>query len=149
MVFYVITPKRELVIDEIYLMFLALFISYLVTEIVKKVIKRIKLKRNKKKDSITIYNPRGGDLDDVVDKFSRFKFQMTDEKELTYTILTCIADDHRYILKDEYLTKVIFSLVQAIVKYQSIIISPNMLRFLALQLLRNKNKNLQITNQVW
>ena len=144
MVFYVKTPKRELVIDEIYLMFLAFFIAYFVTEITKKVIKRIKLKRNNKKESITIYNPQGGDLDDMVEKFSRFKFQMTDERELAYTILTCIADDHRYILKDEYLTKVIFSLVQTIVKDQSIILSPNMLRFLALQLLRNNDNNLQI-----
>ena len=146
MVFYVKTPKRELWINEIYLMLSAFLISYLVTEIVKKVvIKRRKSKQNKQKNNIKIPNPRGGGMDDMLDKFSRFKFQVTDDKELAYTILACIADAHRYILKDEYLTKVIFSLVQAIVKDQSIILSPNMLRFLALHLLRNKDNNLQIT----
>jgi hypothetical protein len=52
-------------------------------------------------------------------------------------ILSCIADNEAYLVKDEKIIKVIFSLVKMKIKDESLVLTPNMIRFLALKLLNN------------
>lgn len=59
---------------------------------------------------------------------------MSDDTELAKRILSCISDNQRYIVKDPRIIKIVFNLVKARVKQESLILTPNMMRFLALKL---------------
>ena len=72
-------------------------------------------------------NPRGGNIG----------LGFSDNTELAHTILTCIADNERYLVKDPKIIKMVFDLVKAKIKNESLILTPNMLRFLALKLINN------------
>ena len=72
-------------------------------------------------------NPRGGNIG----------LGFSDNTELAHTILTCIADNERYLVKDPEIIKMVFDLVKAKIKNESLVLTPNMLRFLALKLINN------------
>jgi hypothetical protein len=99
-------------------------IFFAVGKIFKAVIE--KQKRNNTKNR-NIANPRGGNLE----------LEFSDDTELAHTILSCIADNERYLVKDSELTKIVFTLVKAKIKNESLILTPNMMRFLALKLINN------------
>ena len=128
MALFITTPKRVLKINDAYIMALSFLIFFAVGRIFKAVIKSVieKQKKNNPKN-VDIPNPRGGN----------FGFDLTDDSELAHTILTCIADNERYLVKDPELTKIIFALVKVKVENQSVILTPNLIRFLALKLINN------------
>ena len=72
-------------------------------------------------------NPRGGNIG----------LGFSDNTELAHTILTCIADNERYLVKDPEIIKMVFDLVKAKIKNESLVLTPNILRFLALKLINN------------
>ena len=57
--------------------------------------------------------------------------------------MSCIADNQKYLVKDPELIKAIFGLVKAKIKNESLVLTPNMIRFLALKLIKN-DENLLI-----
>lgn len=128
MTLFIRTPRRLLVIDDFYVMLVTFLISFAVTKIVKAVIEKQMLKN---KNNTNMTNPRGGDL----------KLEFSDDTELAETILACIADNERYLIKDPELIKVIFNLVKAKIKNEVFLLTPNMIRFLALNL-KSKDQTL-------
>lgn len=56
-------------------------------------------------------------------------------------ILTCISDNRRYLVNDPDIIKLIFALVKAKIKQESIVLTPNLIRFLAWRLI-NDDKTL-------
>ena len=124
MTLFIQTPKRLLEISDAYVMALAFLISFSVTKVLKAFFEKQK-KYNSK--HIMMPNPVGGEVN----------VQITDDSELGKTILSCIADNNRYLIKDPELINIVFSLVKAKIKDESIILTPNMMRFLALKLIKN------------
>nr|YP_010471962.1 hypothetical protein N4L39_pgp092 [Haslea avium]YP_010472028.1 hypothetical protein N4L39_pgp026 [Haslea avium]UVG41427.1 hypothetical protein [Haslea avium]UVG41493.1 hypothetical protein [Haslea avium] len=124
MTLFIQTRKRVLEINDAYIMALSLLIFFTVGKIFKAVIE--KQKRNNAKN-IKIVNPRGGSLG----------LEFSDDTELANTILSCIDDNERYLVKHPELTKIVFALVKAKIKKESLILTPNMMRFLALKLINN------------
>lgn len=112
-------------ISDIYLMTLTFLISFAVTKILKEVIKRLTEKKLK------LPNPRGGGS----------SIQLSDDDELALTILSCIADNELYLVKSKKLKQLIFALVKGEIKNESLGLTPNLIRFLALRLL-NPDKSL-------
>ena len=121
MTLFIQTPKRILEIHDAYPVALAFFISVAVGKIVKAVIE-------KRKKQINMANPRGG---------GNIGFEFSDDTELAQTILTCIADNESYLVKDPKVIKIVFALVKAKIKNESLVLTPNMMRFLALKLISN------------
>ena len=134
MTLFLRTPRRRFEIDDAYVMVLSFLLFYAVGKIVKEVLKRQKQKQNTPKN---IANPRGGAI------------QLTDDSDLALTILSCISDNERYLVKNERLKRVIFELVKEKIKNESLIITPNLMRFLALKLLKtNDNSITKIGNLI-
>ena len=105
-------------------MALSFAISFAVVKIVKSVIRK---QENWK--SLEIPNPKRGLLE----------FKLYDDKEdLEKIILSCIADNESYIVKDEIIIKIIFTLVKSKIQNESLVISSNIIRFLARYLLNNE-----------
>jgi hypothetical protein len=124
MTLFIKTPKRILEISDVYIMALSFLIFFAVGKIFKAVIEKQKQNNTK---NINIANPRGGNLG----------LEFSDDTELAHTILACIADNERYLVKDPELTKIVFALVKAKIKKESLVLTPNMMRFLALKLINN------------
>ena len=124
MTLFIKTPRRILEINEAYVMALSFLIFFAIGKILQAVIKKLKKKTPKK---INMPKITGGQLG--------LDFQ--DDTELAPIILTCIADNERYLIKDQRIIEVIFNLVKAKIKNESLILTPNMLRFLALKLINN------------
>ncbi len=72
-------------------------------------------------------NPKGGGV----------KMEFTDDSELASIILSCIADNELYVVRNPRIIELVFGLVKEKVKNESLVITPNMMRFLALKLLNN------------
>ena len=121
MTLFIQTPRQILAISDAYIMALSFLIFFAVGRIVKAVVEK------QKRKNVNMANPRGGNIG----------LEFSDDTELAYTILTCIADNERYLLKDPEIIKIIFDLVKAKIKNESLILTPNMLRFLALKLINN------------
>ena len=121
MTLFVSMPGRRYEISDAYVMALTFIIIFSVTKIVKEVMK----KRVNAKE-IKIQNPRGGGDTEI---------QLSDDNELAFTILSCIADNEQYLVKSTKIKKLIFSLVKAKIKNESLVLTPNMIRFLALKLI--------------
>lgn len=134
MTLFINTPNRKLEISEIYIMELTFLIFFAVTKIFKSVVKKQieKQKRNNPKN-VNIVNPRGGTLG----------IGISDDTKLAYTILSCIANNQRYLTKDPKAIRIIFALTKSKIKKESLITSPDMMRFLALTLI-NKNQTLVV-----
>lgn len=54
---------------------------------------------------------------------------------MALTILSCIADNEQYLVKNPRIRELIFKLVKEKIKNQALVITPNMFRFLALKLI--------------
>nr|YP_010472458.1 hypothetical protein N4L43_pgp051 [Pleurosigma intermedium]UVG42069.1 hypothetical protein [Pleurosigma intermedium] len=126
MTLFITTPKRQLEIDDASVAALMFLIAFAVGKIVKAVIEKQKQKRRK---NIHIANPRGGDL--------TIGLELSDDTELAKIILSCISDNERYLAKDPRIIQIVFNLVKAKIKRESLIVTPNMMRFLALNLINN------------
>lgn len=134
MTLFLTTPTRRYEISDVYVMALSLILFFVIGRIFKAVVEK-----QKQKNAKTLPNPRGGTLE----------LEVTDDRELALTILSCIDDNERYLVKDPKLIKVIFSLVKEKIKNESLVLTPNMMRFLALKLLNNDQSFLtQIGNVV-
>ena len=105
-------------------MALNFLIFFAVGKIVKAVIEKQKRTDN---ENINIANPRGGNIG----------LEFSDDTELAYTILACIADNESYLVKNSELINLIFGLVKAKIKKEYLILTPNMMRFFALKLINN------------
>lgn len=126
------TENRILIIHDAYAVALSFLISFAVTKIVKSVIKKlIEKQKQKNAENTNIIDPRGGS----------FGLEFSDNTELAYTILACIADNQRYLVKDPEVIEIVFRLVKAKIKNESLALTPNMMRFLALKLI-NKDQTL-------
>lgn len=121
-------PGKRYEISDAYVMGLAFILSFIVTKVLKDVVQKI-IDRNGKK--ITMANPRGGALDIDV--------EIWDKTELANIILECINDNEDYLVINPQIKKLVFSLVKAKLKDQSLVVSPNMMRFLSLMVLRKNN----------
>lgn len=126
MTLFIRMPRRQYEISDFYVMALSFCLFFAIARIVKSVVK---------KQRIQMPNPKGGAIG----------LQVSDDRELGTLILSCIADDEIYSVKNERVVKVIFDLVQAKIKNESLVLTPNMMRFLALKLLNNNNKSSLIT----
>lgn len=124
MTLFIKTPKRLLEINDFYVMVLSFLIFFAVGKIVKGVIDKLERKNAK---NINMPNPRGGNIG----------LEFSDDTELAFTILSCIADNERYLVKDPEIIKVVFALVKANIKKESLVLTPNMMRFLALKLINH------------
>ncbi len=58
---------------------------------------------------------------------------ITDDTDLGHLILTCIADNEKYFVKDKYLKSLIFHLVKENMRRTSLIIIPNLMWFIGHQ----------------
>lgn len=107
-------------------MALSFCLSFAIGKIIKAVLEKQKQKRENSK-YIKIPNPSGGSLG----------LEFYDDNELAFTILSCIADNESYLVKNKEVIKIIFSLVHEKIKNESLVLTPNMMRVLALGLIKN------------
>lgn len=128
MTLFVRMPNRAYEINDAYIMALSFCLFFAIAQIVKEVLK----KQEAAKD-VKMPNPTGGSM----------KMEFTDDSELALTILTCIADNEVYIVRHPKIRELVFGLVKEKIKNESLLITPNMIRFLALKLLDN-DKGLMI-----
>lgn len=135
MTLFIKTPKRLLEIDDAYVMALTFLIFFAVGRIVKSVLER-RIHNRTRKEGVQVPNTRGGSF--ITD--GNF---ITDDTEVAETILACIADNERYLVKDPKVIKLIFKLVKAKINQESLVMSPNLIRFLALKL-KNPNQTFLI-----
>jgi hypothetical protein len=124
MTLFVRTPKRLFEISDFYVMILVFLIFFSVGRICKAVIEK---QTRANSENVDIANPRGGN----------FNLEFSDDTELGRTILSCIADNERYLVKNPKLINIIFNLAKAKLKNESLVLTPNLLRFLALKLINN------------
>ena len=125
MTLFISSENRHYEISDAYVMALTFIFVYAITKITKDVITR-QLNRNRRKAKIN--ELRGG---------HKLELQLTDNTDLGLTILACINDHDSYIVKDQLIKNLIFSIVKKKVQNESIIITPRMIRFLALRLISN------------
>jgi hypothetical protein len=125
MTLFLETPGKRYEISEIYLLVLTFVLVYFSTRVFMKVLKKHPHKENQK--GFKLYHTRGGDL------LSYFG-----ENELAKAIVTCISDDEQYVVKDMRMKTLIFDLVKRKLKKESIIVTPNMVRFLSLRLIKDE-----------
>ena len=136
MTLFVSMPGRKYAISDVYAMVLTFILVYSVTSISKKAIQ----KRRKAKE-FKLQNPRGGGTD--------IDIQFTNENELASVILTCIADNEQYLVKSPKLKELIFKLVRVNIQQESLVMTPNMLRFLALKFINeDQSRIVKIRNLV-
>jgi hypothetical protein len=105
-------------------MSLTFIIIFGVTKIVKQVIEKNKKSNNN--TQIKMRNPCGGSTE----------LKLSDDNELSLTILSCISNNEQYLVKITKIKQLIFSLVKTKFEKESLVITPNMFRFLALKLIR-------------
>jgi hypothetical protein len=72
-----------------------------------------------------LLHPRGGTNE----------LKLSDDNELSFAILSCIADNEQYLVKNTKIKNLIFSLVKEKLKNESLVLTPNMIRVLALKLI--------------
>ncbi len=124
MTLFVRFENRHYEISDIYVMALTCVITVLVAKITTEIIHKI-ISKNTKENKIKLSNPRGGKID----------IKISDEVELAHTILTCIADNEQYLVTSPTIKQLIFNLVKKKIKSESLIITPNLIRLLALRIL--------------
>lgn len=132
------SDTRVFEIDDLYVMVVFFLLSYSLTKITKsaiiKLIEKQQLKKKGRNSRLTrVGNVKGGALLDLLD------VRTLDEQTLGLIILSCIADHESYIVKDKRIIKIIFVVLKEQLTDKTLVLSPNMIRFLALQLI-SKNK---------
>lgn len=127
MTLFLNTPSRKYEISDAYIMGLSFLIGILLAKVTKRLIEK---QIEKQKHAVKMPNPRGGggiiDLED------------SDDTELANVILSCIDDEKNYIVINQKLKEILFNLVKAKLKEESVVLTPNMVRFLALHLSNKK-----------
>lgn len=121
MTLFIKMPRREFEISDLYVIALSFGLFFAVGKVVKKVIEKQNQYTN-----IQMPNPIGGGIE----------FQVSDDHGLGLTILSCIADNEGYLVKSPKVIKLIFGLVKETIT-DDLVITPNMMRFLALNLIKN------------
>ena len=129
MTLFLKTPKRILEIDDNYVMGFTFVIGVLVVRISSRVKEKIDQKKKSKRKKFSLKNYRGGSNEGGI--------RLTDDHELAMTILTCIADNDVNIVINQKLRNLIFELVKQKIKNESLVITPNLIRFVALKILCN------------
>lgn len=124
MTLFISGPRRQYAISDFYVMVLTFIIVFWVTTIVKQALQK---QKNQKKKSKKIKNPRGGALD--------LNFHYSDESELGYIILSCIADNEQYLVKSQAIKDLIFRLAKQKIKNETLVLTPNLIRLFALKLI--------------
>lgn len=124
---------RQYEIHDAYIMALAFILGIYVQKISKAVILKLSEKEKKKNNKKTqIPNPRGGD---------KLTITLTDEtNELAVTILSCIADNTTSVMKNEKLKQLLFDLVKVKITKESLVLTPNLIRLLATQLIKTSDQ---------
>ena len=131
MTLFITTPSRRYEIADAYVMALTFIIVYWVTTITKQAIEKQMSSKKKKNKTIKLPDPRGGGKE----------IKVSDDTELGFIILSCIADNESYIVKSQKIREVIFRLGKRKIEKDSLVITPNMIRFLALKLI-NEDQSL-------
>ena len=108
MTLFIRTQKRILEISDAYVMALSFLIFFVVGRIVKAVVEK---QKRKNAGNVHMANPRGGSIE----------LEFSDDTELAHTILTCIAENERYLVKDPEIIKMVFGLVKAKIKNESLV----------------------------
>lgn len=144
MTLFGVRPNRVSEISNPYVMALAFVLGFTVTKITLKVIKQVQIKNNPSSKGSTVYNPHGGN----------WSLEGIETQELSSIILSCIANEENCLVKSEKIRRWIFTLVKRNLNAQSLILSPNLFRFLALNLLKTDesliaqiSRTLQIINK--
>jgi len=120
-------------VSEAYVMALTFLVFFAVGKIFRAVIKnQIKKNKNRNKKNIEIVNARGG---------GGSLLEFNNNEELAEMILVCIEDNKSYLVNDPDIIKLIFALVKAKIKKESIVLTPNLIRYLAWRLV-NDDKTL-------
>ena len=126
MTLFITTPNRRYEISDAYVMGLTFFITYWVTRIAIESIEKRRKHKEKEKKKIT--SIRGG----------KFQLTLSDENDFGLTILSCIADNESYLVTSPRIKELIFRLAKEKIKNESLVITPNLIRFFALTLLNKK-----------
>lgn len=124
MTLFVSTPKRTFILSDMSVMALTFITFFLVGRITKSVIEKL----NQKQKNIDVKNPRGGSVG----------LDLVDDTELAHIILTCLSDHEMYLVKDPTLLELVFDMIKAKIKEESLMITPNLVRFIALKLINNE-----------
>jgi len=122
MTLFISLPGRRYEISDAYVMALTFIITFSVTKIVMQVLEK---RKKKKKEIQKINELRGGNL----------KLKLSDENELGLAILSCIADNEKYLVTNPRIKELIFSLAKEKIKQESLVLTPNLIRFFALKLI--------------
>lgn len=129
MTYFITTGRRTFEIHEGYVLALTFLVHLACVKILKSVIeKQIQRHKQRQRKIIEIATLRGGNLTSGL--------EFSDDTELSNIILSCISDNERYMVKDPRIRQLVFNLVKAKVKNESLILSPNLIRFLVLNLIR-------------
>ena len=67
---------------------------------------------------------------------SALDLELYNDNDLGHIILSCIADEDRYLVRDPKLNELIFAPIRAKIRNESLIINPNLIRFIALRLIK-------------
>lgn len=129
MTLFITSPNRRFEISDLYVMIFTCLLFFYVTRVVTGAIKKLA----KRKKELKLSNIRGGGN----------SLQLSDDDELALTILSCIADEKAYIVLNPKIKELVFTLVKEKIKNQSLVITPNLMRFLALRLL-NRDQTLLV-----
>lgn len=127
MTLFIKMTKRTFEISDLYVMALSFVLFYTVTSVVRRIIEK---QRQKNRSYTRIPNPRAGATGGE-------GIMLTDESELALSILSCISNDYSYVVKDPTIKKVIFGLVKEKLQNESLVITPNLVRYLATRLIKN------------
>lgn len=129
MTLFVSYKNRTFEISDFYLMVLTFIITYWVTKSVKDILKRHFSKESQ--NTVQVPNVVGGGFPVLVD-----------DTEIAMTILTCISDQGSYLVKDPKVIQIIFGLTKEKLKNESLVITPNLIRFFALRLVNSQPSTL-------
>jgi hypothetical protein len=133
MTLYVSTPERRYEISEIYIMALTFCLFFAIGKIINEVLKKLQTRKTGKTGkAIKIPNPKGG--------IGSMEIDFSDDSELASVILSCISDNELYVVKNPKIIELVFDLVKERLTKDSLVLTPNMMRFLALKLLSNDKK---------
>ncbi|QXE46097.1 hypothetical protein IV203_000075 (plastid) [Nitzschia inconspicua] len=131
MTLFVNYKTRSYEINDLYLMAITFIVTFYVTSVCKKILTNYLSKKSP--GDVEIKNPRGGAIP-----------SLTDDNELGMAILTCISDNGIYHVKDKNLRRIVFELAKEKLTNESLIITPNLIRFVGLRLI-NPNQTTVVT----
>ena len=123
---FLVRKDRIILISDRTMMLTGYILGVFIGLIAKRVIKKLK-----EKQKVHLPNPGG----------SQLNLELYNQNELGYIIMSCISDYEQFLVKDPRLNELLFSLIRAKINNESIIIHPNLLRFIATRLI-NPNTGL-------